>query len=336
MNGRQGWVLVGCALAWVTASPLASVFGAVLLVPNDHRTIQAAIDAASSNDTIQVQPGLYRESLVITNSVRIIGSASTNCIVHHTNDVLVTITSAGTVELGGMEICGGELAFGGTFSPSVPRGIVASNTTLILHDVSLNTTRNYAVTVVDGALYATNVALYTRSLLEQWDIGFQLKGCFARFHHLTQQSGQIDHTININDPPAHFSDVRIEDSIIQASALGYGECIRTYTQSTVVITNCDLFRAPGGASVSIGNQAIGVNGYSNTVSITGNRIDKLPTGIRIFGSIPNSNAIIIEHNRVTNCQSNGVLGVSMSYEGFDLGGGAFGSQAQKVFANPGA
>src|ERR1041384_6106184 len=146
MNGRQGWVFVGCALACLSISPIPSLFGAVIQVPNDQPTIQAAIDAASSNDTIQVQAGLYRESLVITNSVRIIGSASTNCIVHHTNDILVTISSAGTVELGGMEICGGDLAFGGTFYPSVPRGIVASNTTLILNDVSLNTTRNYAVT----------------------------------------------------------------------------------------------------------------------------------------------------------------------------------------------
>ena len=312
------------------------VFGATIHVTNDFPTIQAAINAAGSNDTILVQAGVYREFLNITAPVRIVGSGSTNCIVHHTNDVLVTITSAGNVELTGIEICGGEVAFGGGFSPTVPNGIIASNTTLALNDVAVNMTRNFAVTVLDGSLFATNVALYTRNVLVQWDVGFQLKGCFARIYQLTQQAGQIDHTININDPPAKFSDVRVENSTIRASHLGYGECIRTYTQSSVVISNCDLYRAPGGDAVTIGNQGIGVNGYSNSVVITGNLIDSPPTGIRIFGSLPNSNVIRIDHNEIINCASNGVLEASMAYEGIDLGGGVAQSPGQNVFSNPGA
>jgi len=311
-------------------------FGSVILVTNDYPTIQAAIDAANPNDTIQVQAGSYDEFLTITKPLSIIGSGSTNCVVHQTNDVLVTITSAGAVELAGMEICGGEPAFGGGFSPSVPEGIVASNTTLTLNGVTVNLTRNIAVTVVDGSLYATNVALYTRSLLEQWDIGFQLKGCFARIYQLTQQAGQIDHTVNINDLPANFSDVHVENSTIQASHLDYGECVRTYAESSVVISNCDFYRAPGGEAVTIGNQAVGVNAYSNSVVIVGNVIDNVPTGIRVFGSLPNSNVIKIEHNVISNCESNGLLEVSMSYEGIDLGGGVAQSAGQNVFSNPNA
>jgi len=332
---RQKKVLISVVTALVLCLE-PRLFGAVIHVTNDFPTIQAAINAAGSNDTIQIQAGTYREFLNITAPVRIIGTGSTNCIIHHTNDVLVTITSAGTVELTGMEICGGEVAFGGGFSPTVPCGIIASNTTLSLNDVAVNMTRNFAVTVMDGSLFATNVALYTRIVLVQWDVGFQLKGCFARIYQLTQQAGQIDHTININDPPANFSDVHVENSTIRASHLGYGECIRTYTQSSVVISNCYLYRASGGDAVSIGNQAIGVNGYSNTVVITGNLIDSLPTGIRVFGSIPNSNKIRIEYNDITNCQSNGVVESSMSYEGIDLGGGVAQSAGQNAFSNPGA
>lgn len=303
---------------------------------NDFPTIQAAINAAGSNDTIQVQAGTYRESLNIVAPVHIIGSGSTNCIVHHTNDVLVTISSAGTVELAGMEIVGGEVAFGGGFSPTVPQGIVATNTTLALNDAAVNNTRNYAVTVLDGSLYATNVALYSRIILQQWDVGFQLKGCFARIYQLTQQAGQIDHTVNINDPPANFSDVRVENSTIRASHLGYGECVRTYSGSSVVISNCDLYRAPGGDAVTIGNQAIGVNGFSNIVIITANLIDSLPVGMRIFGSFSNSNFIKIEHNDIVNCASDGVLAVSLNYPGVDLGGGTSHSAGQNYFYNPGA
>lgn len=333
---RWSSYILRCTVAALASCLLPVAFGAVILVTNDYPTIQAAIDAAGTNDTVQVQTGTYREFLNITAPIRIIGSGSTNCIVHHTNDVLVTITSAGTVELTGLEICGGEVAFGGGFSPTVPRGIVASNTTLVLNEVAVNMTRNFAVTVLDGSLYATNVALYTRNVLVPWDVGFQLKGCFARFYQLTQQAGQIDHTININDPPANFSDVRVENSTIRASRLGYGECIRTYSQSSVVITNCDLYRAPGGDPVSIGNQAIGVNGFSNIVIIAGNLIDGVPTGIRVFGSLPNSNIVRIEHNDIINCQSNGVLEYTMSYEGIDLGGGVAQSAGQNTFSNPGA
>ena len=94
---------------------------------------------------------------------------------------------------------------------------------------------------------------------------------------MTQQAGQIDHTVNINDPPANVSDVRVENSTIRASHLGYGECVRTYSGSSVVIGNCDLYRAPGGDAVTIGNQAIGVNGFSNTVVIAENLIDSVLT-----------------------------------------------------------
>jgi len=326
------WVLTVVALCL----PLPS-FGATLFVTNQYPTIQAAINAANSNDTIQVEAGSYREYLNITAPLRIIGSGSTNCLIHHTNDVLVTITSAGTVELDGLELCGGDPIYGGTYSPTVSEGIAASNTTLILNDVTLNNTRNFSVTVLDGALFATNVSLYTRIILQQWDVGFQLKGCVARIYHLVQQAGQIDHTININDAPANFSDVRVDDCTIQASHLDYGECVRTYTVSSVVITNCYFYRAPGGDPVSSsGNQGIGVNGYSNNVVIVDNLIDGLPTGIRVYGSLPNSNAIRIEHNQITNSQSNGVLSFSMPYNGIDLGGGASHSAGQNDFENPGA
>lgn len=333
MWGNTIWGVVALAMGLGLVS---TTFGAVILVTNDYPTIQAAIDAADSNDTIQVQAGLYREFLTITKPLHIIGSGSTNCLVHYTNDVLVTITSAGSVELAGLEICGGDLAVDGSFSPSVPMGIVASNTTVTLNDVTLNTTRNAAVTVIDGSLFATNVALYTRDALQQWDLGFQLKGCFARIYQLTQESGQIDHTVNINDPPANFSDVHIENSTIQASHLDYGECVRTYSVSAVVISNCDLYRAPGGDPPSIGNQAIGVNGYSNTVTIVDNWIDNVPTGVRVFGSLPDSNRVKIEHSHIGNCLSNGVLELTMPYEGIDLGGGVAQSSGQNVFSNPGA
>ena len=54
------WSLCPLALAWV-----AHARGATIIVPTDQPTIQAAVDAASPGDTIQVQPGSYQESVRI-------------------------------------------------------------------------------------------------------------------------------------------------------------------------------------------------------------------------------------------------------------------------------
>lgn len=53
-------VLCGVALLVLSASP---AFGAVLNVPADHGTIQAAIDAAVNGDTVLVQPGTHVENI---------------------------------------------------------------------------------------------------------------------------------------------------------------------------------------------------------------------------------------------------------------------------------
>ncbi|HUI07169.1 MAG TPA: HYR domain-containing protein [Verrucomicrobiae bacterium] len=339
-----------------------AAFGAVILVTNDYPTIQAAIDAASPNDTIQVQPGIYREYLNILKPVRIIGSGSATCFVHHTNDPLVLVNSPGVVELAGMDISGGSSVTGDLFSASqviagihsttqvqplglwpgyVAHGIVASNTIVVLNDVSLNTIANYMVTVIDGTLYATNMALDTRASLYsgQCDLGLALDGCVARIFHLTQQSGHIDHTINIDTGyyPYLSNDVQVDSSMIRASRLSWGECIRLYNGTTIVITNCDFYRVPGGDSpIAMGNQAVGVNGYSNTVTICGNLFGGMPTGLRVHGTADDSNRVKIEHNEFVNCDSNAVLVDDMPYEEIDLGGGPFQSAGQNYFHNPGA
>lgn len=55
--------VLGCALLGVLAAPAAAV---TFTVPGTHPTIQAAIDAAPDGAVIDVAPGVYRESLVLT------------------------------------------------------------------------------------------------------------------------------------------------------------------------------------------------------------------------------------------------------------------------------
>jgi hypothetical protein len=62
-------VLVACLLV---AAPQA-VAGTTIRVPEDYSTIQAAVDAASSGDVIDIAPGTYRETITIDRSVTVRG-----------------------------------------------------------------------------------------------------------------------------------------------------------------------------------------------------------------------------------------------------------------------
>lgn len=59
--------LLVATLLWSSLGRAANI-----IVPDDHATIQAAIDAATSFDTIQVRPGTYPEALVIPNRTVVI------------------------------------------------------------------------------------------------------------------------------------------------------------------------------------------------------------------------------------------------------------------------
>ena len=47
--------------------------GAVIRVPGDFPTIQAAIDAAKPGDIVQVSAGLYSENLILNKAVTVVG-----------------------------------------------------------------------------------------------------------------------------------------------------------------------------------------------------------------------------------------------------------------------
>jgi parallel beta-helix repeat protein len=65
----------------IPLSPLPIANAAKITVPSDFPTIQAAIDAASEGDTINVLAGTYTEQIIITKGLTITGSGAKSTII---------------------------------------------------------------------------------------------------------------------------------------------------------------------------------------------------------------------------------------------------------------
>ncbi len=127
-------------LTWALSLSIASA--ATINVPADHATIQAALSAAQSGDTVLVQPGTYTENLFWPdrNGIKLLsaGDSSNTIIDGSTNSGVIymnppTATIDSTTEIQGFKITnGGNIASGGgifvgSASPVLTRLWVTSN-----------------------------------------------------------------------------------------------------------------------------------------------------------------------------------------------------------------
>jgi hypothetical protein len=315
--------------------PFASVVLADINVPADYPTVQAAITAASPGDVIHLAAGRYNETLAIGKSVTLAGSGTNDCVVFClTNIPIINITGPASCVISNLEIEGGQYMGPDWYSGFSSQGIVATNAALTLDTVVMNQINNYFVTVRNGSLHATNVGLWTRNVLGGCDIGFQLNGCTGVISNLRQDAGHLDHTININNPPATHSDVIVDQCTIRASGLSWGNCIRTYINSNVRITRCVLYRNPADPVPpfpEFDHNGVGVNGYSNTVYVAGNTFANLPWAMYCVGSL-GGNAVTVESNSFLNLEIGGFVLDGAFYKMIDFGGGNLGSHGGNVFS----
>ncbi|HYY91556.1 MAG TPA: NosD domain-containing protein [Candidatus Dormibacteraeota bacterium] len=103
--------------------PLCQSSVAVVHVPGDCPTIQAAIDAVSEGATIEVAPGTYDESPVIAKSLSLIGAGGNLTTI----DGDVSVAFAPNVTVAGFRVLNTQPRSGGILYLDSPNGVIANN-----------------------------------------------------------------------------------------------------------------------------------------------------------------------------------------------------------------
>ncbi len=126
-------------LALLTVSLCASfAFAATINVPVDHSTIQAAINAASNGDTINVAAGTYNENVVINNKQNIvIQGAGDTTIVEPASGIGFTITDSDDITIRDLKIHTTGTSAHGVWIGGGPNGYGNSNN-LVIQDNTIN------------------------------------------------------------------------------------------------------------------------------------------------------------------------------------------------------
>lgn len=145
------------AMSSLGTSSLA--MAAVRAVPAQYRTIQAAIDAAQSGDTVRVAPGVYTEQLAIWKSVKIVGAADARTVVRAPRKLTAGVFGGNSlVEISqGARVSLSSLTLRGPGSGTCDRGALLAGIRVI-QGAHLNLTHSRVANIHD-----TPAALCSRS-----------------------------------------------------------------------------------------------------------------------------------------------------------------------------
>jgi parallel beta-helix repeat protein len=250
------------------------VQGATYNVPGDYATIQAAITAASSGDTIYVAAGTYNEDITLKDGVDVLGAGADVTTIHgsHTGPVVTATAITSTTTLDGFKIENGAAGYGGGMynsgaSPVVSNCVFDGNTT------SGN----------GGGMYCYSYSSPT------------ITSCTFTNNTATAWGGGIDCEV--------YSSPTITNCVIAGNTAGRGGGIFSYITPSPVITNNTIV----GNTASDRGGGIYVNGSTAMPTITNNIIasNTAPNGSAIYCATA---TLVIDYNNVysntlVNCTS---------------------------------
>jgi len=148
MTIKKGWEASLLWLILVLASVHVMSFGVVeasrvIHVPGDFSSIQAAINNATSGDTISVHPGTYYENIVVDKSITLIGENRSTTIIDGRGSGSVIIVGASHVEISGFTVQNSGISWpksgiqiANSYSNTISDNIIQNNNIGVLMDSS--------------------------------------------------------------------------------------------------------------------------------------------------------------------------------------------------------
>lgn len=244
------WFVVSGALLFCVGTQAA-----VIDVPGDHATIQAAIDAAGSGDTIVVAAGTYTENVTIAKSLRIEGAgADATCVDAQGSGIVLFVSGPTSVVLvEGLTLRQGEADFGaGLFVEDAAVTLVncairdceaalggaVANAATYLDKITLigctfhgNTTGSMAqggaINMYAGVLNMTNCTVSGNSANKGGGLFLDDEVAFA-FQHITVVSNTVSGR-GASGSGIYFSGIGTMDNSIVAANVGADNCYGSYT-----------------------------------------------------------------------------------------------------------
>src|SRR5262249_54983011 len=92
----------------LAALALPAAAGEIHKVPQDHPTIQAAVDAAADGDTIQISTGTYDEAVVVTGKTNLLIEGKGKAVIAPTSGIGLKLDSCTTCTVEKLTFQGGN------------------------------------------------------------------------------------------------------------------------------------------------------------------------------------------------------------------------------------
>jgi len=268
-----------------SAFTIHSAKAETITVPDDYPTIQAAIDAASSGDTIFVRAGVYAENLVVNKKISLIGEDAPTTIIDGSRTGSVVNITSSDVQVTGF-----------TIRNSGPQGWVnaairlegASNCSIYGNNITTNT--GYGIWLSSSS---DNNSIYGNSITAN-----NLDGIYLLFSH---QNSIYENVIKNNRQGIAFGSSSDNNHINGNNIANNGRGIfisssnYNHVNGNSITNSVDGIRLEGSSSNSIsGNNitantqdSIGLYLSSNSNNIYENSISNNSAGIKIGGSSNN-------------------------------------------------
>ena len=237
---QKVYVLVGLLLVSVS-------FAEEINVPSDYSTIQAAIDAASSGDTVSVAAGTYVESITMKDGVALIGTGADVCTIDGDGDndninydsvVTCSGCSAGT-RLEGFTITNDYSNFGGMYnynsSVEIESCIFESNTGVYGGGMC-----NWGSSLtISNCTFNSNTSDYGGGIYN-YGVTAQVNNCTFTSNFSVGNGAAVYNSSNL--PTTSYVYLTGCTFIENASQYSNDYVIYSALSSTLTLTNCTLYK----------------------------------------------------------------------------------------------